>query len=105
MTTFDKRDQGFENKFAHDAELSFKANALRNKLLGLWAAEKLGKKGEDAQNYAREMVLLEIEGGKVAERIGKDFAALKVNISAKNIHKEAEHLLIVARKQLLGEAS
>ena len=42
MTTFDKREEGFEKKFAHDEELRFKANARRNKLLGLWAAEKLG---------------------------------------------------------------
>ena len=56
MTTFDKREQGFENKFAHDEELRFKAEARRNKLLGLWVAEKLGKSGADADAYAREVV-------------------------------------------------
>ena len=52
MTTFDKREEGFEKQFAHDEELRFKANARRNKLLGLWAAELMGLKGEAASNYA-----------------------------------------------------
>ena len=56
MTTFDKREEGFEKKFAHDQELRFKANARRNKLLGLWVAEKLGKTGDDAAAYAKEVV-------------------------------------------------
>ena len=54
MTTFDKREEGFEKKFAHDEELRFKATARRNKLLGLWAAEKLGLTGADADAYAKE---------------------------------------------------
>ena len=54
MTTFDKREEGFEKKFAHDEELRFKANARRNKMLGLWAAEKLGLTGADAEAYAKE---------------------------------------------------
>src|SRR4051812_12275545 len=57
MTTFDKREEGFEKKFAHDEELRFKANARRNKLLGLWAAEKLGKSGPDADAYAKGVVI------------------------------------------------
>ena len=56
MTTFDKREEGFEKKFAHDEELRFKANARRNKLLGLWAAEKLGLTGDAANAYAKEVV-------------------------------------------------
>ncbi|WP_188520301.1 DUF1476 domain-containing protein [Alsobacter metallidurans] len=61
MTTFDKREQGFESKFAHDEELRFKATARRNKLLGLWVAEKLGKTGPDAENYAREVMKADFE--------------------------------------------
>src|SRR5260370_38612782 len=53
MTTFDKREEGFENKFAHDEEQKFKAEARRNKLLGLWVAEKLGISGEAAKDYAK----------------------------------------------------
>ena len=57
MTTFDKREEGFEKKFAHDEELRFKATARRNKLLGLWVAEKLGKTGADADAYAKSCLL------------------------------------------------
>ena len=61
MTTFDKREEGFEKKFAHDEELRFKANARRNKLLGLWAAEKLGKSGADADAYAKSVVIADFQ--------------------------------------------
>ena len=61
MTTFDKREEGFEKKFAHDEELLFKANARRNKLLGLWAAEKLGLSGDAANVYAKEVVMSDFE--------------------------------------------
>ena len=61
MTTFDKREEGFEKKFAHDEELRFKAMARRNKLLGLWAAGVLGKSGADADAYAKEVVLSDFE--------------------------------------------
>ena len=60
-TTFDKREEGFEKKFAHDEELRFKAMARRNKLLGLWAAELLGKTGADADSYAKEIVMVDFE--------------------------------------------
>ncbi|HSM19852.1 MAG TPA: DUF1476 domain-containing protein, partial [Hyphomicrobiales bacterium] len=61
MTTFDKRQEGFEAKFAHDEELKFKANARRNKLLGLWAAEKLGLSGPAADDYAFSVVKADFE--------------------------------------------
>ena len=61
MTTFDKREEGFEKQFAHDEELKFKATSRRNKLLGLWAAEKLGRKGTDAETYAKEVVMADFE--------------------------------------------
>ncbi len=76
MTTFDKREEGFEQQFAHDEELRFKAIARRNRLLGLWAAEKLGLGGSDADNYARSLVAGDIEDvGKhdVMGKIRKDF--------------------------------
>src|ERR1044071_4549231 len=60
-TTFDKREEGFEKKFAHDEELRFKAMARRNKLLGLWAAGVLGKSGADAKPYAKEVFLADFE--------------------------------------------
>src|SRR5262245_37777132 len=61
MTTFDKRKDAFENKFAHDAELQFKAEARRNKLLGLWAAGLLGKTGAAADAYAKEVIAADFE--------------------------------------------
>ncbi len=61
MTTFDDRENAFENKYAHDAEMQFKAEARRNKLLGLWAAELMGKSGEDAAAYAREVIKSDFE--------------------------------------------
>jgi hypothetical protein len=61
MTTFDKREEGFEKKFAHDEELQFKAMARRNKLLGLWAAGILGKTGAEADAYAKDVVMADFE--------------------------------------------
>jgi hypothetical protein len=61
MTTFDDRKDAFEKKFAHDEELRFKAMARRNKLLGLWAAEKLGKSGADAEAYAKSVVMADFQ--------------------------------------------
>jgi hypothetical protein len=61
MTTFDDRKDAFEKKFAHDEELRFKATARRNKLLGLWAAQKLGKSGGDADAYAKSVVLADFQ--------------------------------------------
>jgi hypothetical protein len=77
MTTFDKREEGFEKQFAHDEELRFKAIARRNKMLGLWAAGLLGKSGADAEAYAKEVVLAEFdEGGDdaIVRKLVKDLA-------------------------------
>ena len=75
---FDKREEGFEKKFAHDEELRFKASARRNKLLGLWAAEKLGMTGADAEAYAKEVVMADFEeagDNDVCSKVRKDFDA------------------------------
>jgi len=77
MTTFDKREEGFEKQFAHDEELRFKAMARRNKLLGLWAADLLGKSGADAEAYAKEVVLADFEeagDNDVLRKVVKDLA-------------------------------
>ena len=78
MTTFDKREEGFEKQFVHDEELRFKATARRNKLLGLWAAEKLGLSGADAENYAKSVVMADFEeqgDHDVLRKIRHDFDA------------------------------
>ncbi|MBE9476093.1 MAG: DUF1476 domain-containing protein, partial [Proteobacteria bacterium] len=61
MSTFEEREDGFEKKFAHDAEMQFKAEARRNKLLGLWAADLMGKSGDDAAAYAKEVIKADFE--------------------------------------------
>jgi hypothetical protein len=78
MTTFDKREEGFEKKFALDEELKFKATARRNKLLGLWAAEKLGLGGAEAEDYAKSVVMVDFEEAgdhDVLHKIRHDFDA------------------------------
>ncbi|HWM81475.1 MAG TPA: DUF1476 domain-containing protein [Pseudolabrys sp.] len=77
MSTLDQRGKDFEKKFAHDEELRFKATARRNKLLGLWAAEKLGKSGADADAYAKEVVAADFEeagDGDVFRKVNNDLA-------------------------------
>jgi hypothetical protein len=77
MTTFDKREEGFEKQFAVDEELKFKAQARRNRLLGLWVAEKLGISGDAATAYAREVVAADFEAGDrdVVHKVMRDLAA------------------------------
>jgi hypothetical protein len=96
MTTFDKREEGFEKKFAHDEELRFKANARRNKMLGLWAAEKLGLSGEDANAYAKDVVMSDFEEGgdhDVFKKIRKDFDAKSVTQSDQQIRAVMNDLM------------
>jgi hypothetical protein len=95
-TTFDKREEGFEKQFAHDEELKFKAIARRNKMLGLWAAERLGLSGAEAENYASTIVLEEFkEGGDraVLAKIRKDLAAKGVDQSEHQITRTMTELL------------
>src|SRR6202167_2948413 len=84
MTTFDKREEAFEQQFAHDEELKFKATARRNKMLGLWAAEKLGLTGAEADSYALAVVMTDFEEAgdhDVVRKIRKDFDAKGVDQS------------------------
>src|SRR4051794_35188665 len=96
MTTFDKREEGFEKKFAHDEELRFKASARRNKLLGLWAAEKLGLSGDAAAVYAKEVVMSDFEESgdhDVFRKIRKDFDAKSVAQSDHQIRRTMDELM------------
>jgi hypothetical protein len=99
MTTFDKREEGFEKKFAHDEELKFKAEARRNKLIGLWAAGKLGLSGADADAYAKEVVAADFEEaghGDVMRKLRKDFDAKKVTVSDTEIQTTLTEMLAKA---------
>lgn len=103
MTTFDRREEGFEKKFAHDEELRFKATARRNKLVGLWAAEKLGMSGETAEEYAREVVRADFdEPGEedVFRKIRTDFDAAKVEQSDHQIRRRMDELMHTAIEQI-----
>ncbi|MFO1151581.1 MAG: DUF1476 domain-containing protein [Alsobacter sp.] len=99
MTTFDKREEAFEKKFAHDQDLRFKAVARRNKMLGLWAAEKLGKSGQDASDYAKAVVLADFEEAgddDVVRKVKGDFDAAGVACSESDIRARMSELLGVA---------
>ena len=103
MTTFDKREEGFEKKFAHDEELRFKAMARRNKLLGLWAAEKLGLSGAEADEYAKSVVRADFEEAgddDVFRKVRGDFDAKKVEQSDHQIRRTMDELMQTAVDQL-----
>ncbi|WP_346894700.1 DUF1476 domain-containing protein [uncultured Roseibium sp.] len=103
MSTFDKREEGFESKFAHDEELRFKASARRNKLLGLWAAEALGLEGDKAQEYAKEVVRADFEepgDEDVFRKIRADFDAANVDQSDHQIRRTMDELMQKAVEQI-----
>jgi hypothetical protein len=96
MTTFDKREEGFEKKFAHDEELRFKANARRNKMIGLWAAEKLGLTGDAANVYAKDVVMSDFEEGgehDVFKKLRKDFDAKNIAVSDQDLRRAMNDLM------------
>jgi hypothetical protein len=100
MTTFDKREEGFEKRFAHDEELKFKATARRNRMAGMWAAEKLGLTGAEAEAYARDVVRAGIEGTGVFAKLRKDFDAKGVAQSDHQINRHLDELLAKAVAQI-----
>jgi len=103
MSGFDKRREGYESKFAHDQELKFKATARRNKLLGLWAAEKMGLGGPEAEAYAKEVVKADFEEAgeeDVFRKIRKDLDAKQVAVSDHLVRRQMEDLMAVAVEQI-----
>jgi hypothetical protein len=103
MSSMKEREEGFERKFAFDEELRFKASARRNKALGLWAAEKLGKTGADAEAYAKEVVVSDIEEAgdhDVFRKIRKDFDAAGVDQSDHQIRRTMDELMARAIEQI-----
>ena len=103
MTTFDKREEGFEKQFAHDEELKFKATSRRNKLLGLWTAEKLGRKGPDAESYAKEVVMADFEEAgddDVFRKIRQDLDAAGVSTTDQEIRTVMNELMGMAVQQI-----
>ena len=103
MSEFDKRREGYESKFAHDQDLKFRATARRNKLLGLWAAQKMGITGTAADEYAKEVVKADFEEAgdhDVFRKVRKDLDAKKVDVSDHQIQREMEDLMVKAVEQI-----
>ena len=103
MSTFDDRESAFENKFAHDAEMQFRAEARRNKLLGLWAAELLGKSGDEASAYATEVVKSDFEEAGDEDVFRKVSGDLGSSVSETDLRAKMSELMAVAKAQLMDE--
>jgi hypothetical protein len=102
-TTFDKREEGFEKQFAHDEELRFKATARRNKLFGLWIAEKLGKSGADADAYAKSVVIADLaEAGDqdIIRKVRADLDSAGVSLSDNDLQLRLVDLMAEAVSQI-----
>ncbi len=104
MTTFDKREKAFEDKYRHDQDLQFKVEVRRNKLLGLWVAELLGLSGADAEAYAKEVVKADFEEPGDADLIRKiqgDAAPKNLDLSEHRIRKKMDEMTAVAKEQIM----
>ncbi|MEL6808503.1 MAG: DUF1476 domain-containing protein [Pseudomonadota bacterium] len=103
MSTFDDRENAFENKYAHDAEMQFKAEARRNKLLGLWAAGLMGKAGDAADDYAREVIAADFEEAgdeDVYRKVSGDLGSLADETT---IRTQMVKLMAEAKAQVMTE--
>lgn len=105
MAQFDDRRDAFENKFAHDEELRFKATARRNKALGLWAAERLGRSGAEAEAYAKSVVMADFEEAgddDVLRKVKADFEGAGLDGSATAIRAKMNELMARAIEEVQG---
>mgnify|MGYP000098860978 CR=1 FL=1 len=103
MTTFDDRERAFESKYAHDAEMQFKAEARRNKLVGLWAAGLMGKSGDAAAEYAMSVVHADFHEAGIEDVVRKVAGDLGGKASADEVRAKMAELLPVAKAQLMEE--
>ena len=106
MTTFNKREKAFEEKYKHDQDLQFKVEVRRNKLLGLWVAELLGKAGDEADAYAKEVVSSDFEepgDADVVRKVLADFEAAGTELSEHRLRKKMDELLEIAKAQVMEE--
>lgn len=103
MSTFDDRETAFENKFAHDAEMQFKAEARRNRLIGLWAAELLGKSADDAEAYAKEVIKADFEEAGHDDVVRKLVADLGNHADEATIRAKMDECLSIAKGQIFDE--
>ena len=105
MTTFDDRKTGFENKFAHDAQLQFKVEARRNKLLGLLVAELLGKSDDEAEDYAKEVIKADFEEAGDEDVYRKLATDLGEKANETTIRSKMDEMLTLAKSQVLSEST
>ncbi|WP_172294881.1 DUF1476 domain-containing protein [Pseudoruegeria sp. HB172150] len=103
MTTFDERESAFENKFAHDAEMQFRVEARRNKLVGLWAAELLGKTGDEADEYAKSVIRADFEEAGDEDVFRKLSGDLGDKAGEATIRAKMAEYLSLAKVQLMEE--
>lgn len=106
MSAFDDRERDFEKRFQHDEELLFKANARRNKMLGLWAADLLGLTGAESEAYAKEVVMADFQepgDEDVLRKVLSDFEAKGIPTDAVKIRQEMERLMPVAKNEIMNE--
>lgn len=106
MTSFSDREKAFESMFAHDQEMRFKAEARANRLLGIWAAELLGITGPEAENYAKAVVVADVEEPgheDVFRKVRDDFDSKNVNISDEELRSKMLELAAVAIEQVRNE--
>lgn len=104
MSTFDDRENAFENKFAHDAEMQFKADARRNKLLGLWAAKMMGKSEDDANAYVKEVIKSDFEEAGHEDVVRKVAGDLGDKSNTDEIRNKMDEFLATAKAQLMAES-
>ena len=103
MTTFDERERGFESKFAHDEEIEFKAQARRDRLLALWAGERMGLNGEPLQDYVTEVWRADLKhpgDADVFDKVAADLRAKGVEISDADLRGRMDALLLQARAEI-----
>ncbi len=107
MTTFDNRENAFENKFAHDADMQFKITARRNKLVGQWAAEKMGLTPEETDAYAKAVVQADFEEAgdeDVIRKLVGDLTTAGIEIDEAGVRTALEEKLVEARRQFIEQA-
>lgn len=103
MTTFDDREHAFEAKFAHDEEMVFKAEARTNKKLGLWAADLLGKSGDEAEEYAKSVIIADFEEAGHEDVVRKVAADLEGKADADTIRAKRAELLVASKEEIMKE--
>jgi len=108
MTQFDDRQRAFESKFAHDEEMKFRMLARRNRLLGEWAARKMGLSEEETDSYAKDVVRADFEeagDGDVIRKVLGDLTAAGVETDEAEIRQTLEHKAVEAKRQIIEQTN